>query len=488
MTVEALLDAEHETFRNELASVAPDGRRRWIYARKPSGRFYRWRTRLSWFLLAFLLLAPFVRIGGLPLMMFNVIERKFVFFGLLFWPQDFYMVVLIALSVLVTLMLSTVTIGRVWCGWLCPQTIFMEMLFRKIEFAIDGSAEQQLRRDRGPWTGGRLARTAVKLAIFYVLSFVIANVFLAYIIGSDALWAIVTDPPSQHVAGLAAITIFSVVFFLVFARFREQACVLACPYGRVMSSLIDRHTVTVTYDVTRGEPRARLAGTQEARSSRGDCIDCHQCVTVCPTGIDIRNGVQLECVNCTACIDACDHVMRRVGRPTGLIRLTSHEAVTEGRLRWLTVRSGAYAAVWLCLVTTVTWIVASRPALDVTTLRQPGTLFASLDAGRVGNFYNVQVFNRTGDTVAFEIRVVEPAGAVVTPLGLDFEVGPHAQLEGRMLVAVAQAALGARQSVPVRLEVRAGGDVIQHLSSAFIGPPPGGSSPGTGVTVPGGQQ
>lgn len=476
MSGEALLDAEHETFRNELASVRPDGRRRWVYARKPAGAFYRWRTRLSWLLLAFLLLAPFVRVNGLPLMMFNVIERKFVFFGLLFWPQDFYMVVLIALSVLVTLMLSTVTVGRVWCGWLCPQTIFMEMLFRKIEYAIDGSAEQQLRRHRGPWDAARIGRTGVKQVIFFVLSFVIANVFLAYIIGSDALWAIVTDPPAQHVVGLAVITVFSFVFYLVFARFREQACVLACPYGRVMSSLIDRHTVTVTYDFTRGEPRGRITRGQEG-PPKGDCIDCHQCVTVCPTGIDIRNGVQLECVNCTACIDACDAVMRRVERPTGLIRLTSHEAVAEGRLGWWTARSGAYAVVWVVLVSTVTWIVASRPALEVTTLRQPGTLFASLDAGRVGNFYNVQVFNRTGDTVPFDIRVVEPAGATVTPLGLDFEVGPHALLEGRMLVAVPQTELRARQSVPVRLEVRVGGAVIQHVTSAFVAPPPGGRGP-----------
>jgi cytochrome c oxidase accessory protein FixG len=487
MSVDTVIDAEHDTFRNELASVSPDGKRRWVYARKPSGRFYRWRTRLSWFLLAFLFLAPFVRVNGLPLMMFNVIERKFVFFGLLFWPQDFYMVVLIALSVLVTLMLSTVTIGRVWCGWLCPQTIFMEMLFRKIEFAIDGSAEQQVRRARGAWTGARITRAVVKLAIFYALSFAIANVFLAYIIGSDALWSIITDPPSQHVVGLTVIVIFSFVFFLVFARFREQACVLACPYGRVMSSLIDRHTVTVTYDFKRGEPRGRLATTHEVETPHGDCIDCHQCVTVCPTGIDIRNGVQLECVNCTACIDACDQVMRRVERPTGLIRLTSHEAVSEGRLHWLTVRSGAYAAVWVCLVTAVTWIVASRPVIEVTTLRQPGTLFASLDAGRVGNFYNVQVFNRTGETMPFEIRVVEPAGATVTPLGLDFEVGPHALLEGRMLVAVPRAALGTRQSVPVRLEVRAAGEVIQDLSSAFIGPPAGGPSPDRGAASSGGQ-
>ncbi len=480
MSLDTVLDAEHDTFRNELASVSPDGRRRWVYARKPSGWFYRQRTRLSWVLLAFLLLAPFIKVNGLQLMMFNVIERKFVFFGLLFWPQDFYQVVLIALTVLVTLMVSTVTVGRVWCGWLCPQTIFMEMLFRKLEFLIDGSAEQQLRRHKGPWDAARIWRTVVKQGVFYVLSFGIANVFLAYIIGSDALWRIVTDPPSQHLVGLVVITIFSFVFYLVFARFREQACVLACPYGRVMSSLIDRHTVTVTYDFKRGEPRGRIARAAATATSAptGDCIDCHQCVTVCPTGIDIRNGVQLECVNCTACIDACTSVMERVQRPTGLIRMTSHEAVAEGTVRWLTGRVAAYLVVWLCLVSAVTFIVVTRPALGVTTLRQPGTLFASFDDGRVGNFYNVQVFNRTARAIPFEIRVGEPAGATVTPLGLAFEVGPHALLEGRMLLAVSRDVLTG-PSVPVRLEVVVDGEVIQELSSAFVSPPAGARTPDT---------
>lgn len=471
MSADTLLDAEHETFRNQLASVAPDGRRRWIYARKPAGWFYRARTGLSWGLLAFLLLAPFVRVNGLPLMMFNVIERKFVFFGLLFWPQDFYQVVLIALTLLVTLMLSTVTVGRVWCGWLCPQTIFMEMVFRKLEYLIDGSAEQQLRRDRGPWTAARVARTALKQGLFFAMSFVIANVFLSYIIGSDALWLIITDPPRQHVVGLTVITIFSFVFYLVFARFREQACVLACPYGRVMSTLVDRHTVTVTYDFVRGEPRGRRArGAATGAGAAGDCIDCHQCVTVCPTGIDIRNGVQLECVNCTACIDACDDVMRRMQRPSGLIRLTSHEVVSGGQQRWITGRVAAYLVVWLCLVTAVTTLIATRPPLAVTTLRQPGTLFASFDDGRIGNFYNVQVVNRTGTSLPFEIAVLEPAGATITPLGLGLEVGPHAMLEGRLLLATDGSEL-LQQSVPVRLEVRARGQIIQEISSSFVGPP-----------------
>lgn len=465
----------HETFRNELASITPDGRRRWIYARKPSGRLYNARTAVSVVLLAFLFSAPFVQVNGQPLMLLNVLERRFVLFGMVFWPQDFYLVVLIALAVLVTLALSTAAVGRIWCGWLCPQTIFMEMLFRKIEFFIEGSAEQQVRRDRGSWNAGRVLRKTVKHGVFFGLSFLIANVFLAYIIGADALREIVTDPPREHIGGLAAITIFSAVFYAVFARFREQACVLACPYGRYMSSLIDRQTVTVTYDFTRGEPRSRAVhGTAIARPGDslapvGDCIDCHQCVTVCPTGIDIRNGVQLECVNCTACIDACNGVMARLGRAPGLIRLTSHEAVSGGNARWLTPRIKAYATVWLVLLASVGTLVAARPDLDVLILRQAGTLYGTENSGEIVNLYTVQIFNRTGGKHTVDIAVASPGGARLTMLGPIRAVAPHALQEGRVLVSVPRDRIWGAVA-DVRFEVRVDGGAPLAIDSTLVGP------------------
>lgn len=464
------VDEEHELFRDALASVQADGRRRWIYARKPSGSYYRARTVLSWILLGFLFLAPFVRVGGQPLVLLNVIERRFVLFGLVFWPQDFYLVVLLALTLLVTIVLATTTIGRVWCGWLCPQTIFLEMLFRKIEYVIDGSAEQQLRRDRALAAPGAhasapvLARRVLKHAIFFALSFAIANLFLAYIIGSEALWAIVTAPPLDHIAGLVAITIFSLLFYGVFARFREQACTLACPYGRVMSALQDAHTIMVTYDSRRGEPRGRIA---TAAAARGDCIDCGHCVTVCPTGIDIRNGIQLECVNCTACIDACNSVMTRVQRPTGLIRLTSHEAIQSGRTAWFTARVKAYVAVWLVLVTSVTVLIAKRPDLDVLVLRQPGTLSATVGEDTVANFYNVQVINRTNRPQLLEFRVTSPEDAHVVPLGPIEHAGPNALLDSRLLIEIPTKHLTG-PATPVTLEVRSNGVLVDTIRSSFI--------------------
>jgi cytochrome c oxidase accessory protein FixG len=479
--VDHAIDEAHQTFRDELASIAPDGRRKWVYARQPAGRFYRRRTVLSWFLLAFLIGAPFVEVGGLPLVLLDVIERRFVLFGLVFWPQDFHLVVLLALTCLVTLALSTAAFGRVWCGWLCPQTIFMEMLFRKIEYGIEGSAEQQVRRKRGPWTGERILRAGAKHAVFFALSFGIANVFLAWIIGAAELKTIVTDPPGQHVQGLAAITVFSFVFYAVFARFREQACLVACPYGRVMSSLIDPETIKVTYDRTRGEPRGKRRAGVPADAASGDCVDCYQCVTVCPTGIDIRNGVQLECLDCTACIDACDTVMTRLGRPRGLIRLTSHRAVTGGASRKVPVRIAAYAGVWLALVALVATLIVRRPALDVLILRQAGTLFTPVEGDRLANFYTVQVFNRTGQSQTFEIVAVEPDDARITPLGPLSNVAPYALLESRLALAV-PASETAGAATPVRFEVRTGGRTLQRIESSFVGPasPRGNRKPESG--------
>ncbi len=461
-------DEDHETFRNELASIQRDGRRRWIFARRPSGPRYRARTILSWFLLAFLFAAPFIRANGHQLILMDFLERRFVFFGLVFWPQDFYLVVLLALTILVLIALVTVSVGRVWCGWLCPQTIFMEMLFRKIEYLIDGSATQQIRLSKAPWTFDKVWRRALKIAVFFGLSFVIANVFLAYIIGSDELLTIVTDPIDAHVGGLVAISIFSLVFFSVFYRFREQACTLACPYGRMMSALTDRHTLQVTYDWKRGEPRGHLAKDERA-PAHGDCIDCAQCVTVCPTGIDIRNGSQLECVACTACMDACDDVMRKVSRPVGLIRTTSVEAIETGIHRRFPPRVRAYAAIWLLLFTALTTLIWIRPPVDVLMLRQAGTLFATLPDNHVGNFYTVQIINRTGRPHTLEYRVVSPAGATLTPLGSLDVATPHGLVVGRFLMAVPAGALTG-PSTPVSIEVLADGRPLQTITSAFLGP------------------
>ncbi|HEX8607869.1 MAG TPA: cytochrome c oxidase accessory protein CcoG, partial [Pedobacter sp.] len=295
----------------------PQPKRTWIYPKIIKGKLYKNRALLSYFLLALLFSAPFLKFNGEQLILLDVLARKFVFFGVVFWPQDFYLFVLALLTFIVFIVLFTVIFGRVFCGWVCPQTIFLEMVFRRIENWIEGDRIQQQKLDDGPLTGNKLFKKVSKHAIFLTISFLIANTFLAYVIGSDKLITIITEPVSIHLSGFISIGIFSLLFYLVFSRMRELVCTVACPYGRLQGVLLDNQTILVAYDYLRGEPREKIKKGVE--SEHGDCIDCNLCVQVCPTGIDIRNGTQMECVNCTACIDACDMVMEKIDRPSRLI-------------------------------------------------------------------------------------------------------------------------------------------------------------------------
>lgn len=473
---------DHERFRSELASITPDGRRRWIYARKPSGRFYRWRSVVALFLLAFLFAAPYIHVHGHQFLLLNIIAREFVFFGVPFWPNDFYLVVLLFLTAVISIVVFTATLGRLWCGWLCPQTVFMELIFRRIEWWIQGGPTEQAKRRAGPWTWDRFWRSGLTISVFFVISFVIANTFLAYIISSDTLLLYVSDGPLAHLSLFVPLLVFTGVFFAVFYRFREQACLIACPYGRYMSALVDQNTVAVTYDFKRGEGRAKWTkADNEAKrtaqctdqvfkrpAEQGDCVDCHQCVTVCPTGIDIRNGIQLECVNCTACIDACDEVMDKVGLPRGLVRYTSATAVQHGATTWLTTRIKAYIAVWLVLVSVVVTLVVLRSDLDVLIVRQSGSLWVNTEDG-VANFYNMQVINKTDDVQQMSVDIAEPKGAIVTVLGPLRSIEPNSIAKGRLLVVVPDRVRMTENS-SVTLVVRSGATEIMRTDVSFVAP------------------
>lgn len=474
---------DHERFRSELASISPDGRRRWIYARKPSGRYYRWRSVVSVALLGFLFAAPFVTVNGHQFLLLNLLKREFVFFGVPFWPNDFYLVVLLFLAIVLSIVVFTATLGRLWCGWLCPQTVFMEMIFRRIEWLIEGGPREQAQRKAGPWNVDRIWRTVLKIGVFFAISFLIANTFLAYVISSDTLLNYVTDGPLAHLPLFIALVVFTLVFFLVFYRFREQACVIVCPYGRYMSALVDENTVAVTYDFKRGEGRAKwskadndakkvaqAAGTTtwDRPDQKGDCVDCHQCVTVCPTGIDIRNGIQLECVNCTACIDACDEVMEKVGLDRGLIRYTSATAVQKGHATWLTTRIKAYMAVWVVLMGVVVTLFAMREDLDVLVVRQSGSMWQTTPDG-VANFYLFQVINKTNDQHDVNVRVISPKGASVKLLGAVSTVGPNDIVKGRLLVIVPDA-MRHGETTSVTLSVSSNGTEVIRPVLSFIGP------------------
>lgn len=390
-----------ENYRDKISTVDDKGKRIWIYPKKPQGKFYQYRKYLSYVLLVFLFSGPYIKINGEPLLLLDILSRKFVFFGKIFWPQDFYLAVFTFVISIISIALFTVVFGRLFCGWICPQTIFMEMVFRRIEYWLEGDAPQQKALNKAPWNARKIWIKTLKQVLFFIVSFIIANTFLGYLIGGDALIQNITGAPSENLGTFSAIVIFSGVFYGVFAFMREQVCTTVCPYGRLQGVMVDQNTYTIAYDYTRGEKRGKLKD-----EDRGDCIDCKLCVQVCPTGIDIRNGTQLECVSCTACIDACDAIMEKVNQPKGLIRYTSESAIAKKEAFRFSARAKAYSVLLVVLMVIFGFLVASRKSVEVNLLRAYGTTFEIRENGSYLNVIQFDLLNKTNSDleVSFSLK------------------------------------------------------------------------------------
>lgn len=393
---------------NNEGPVLPskDKKRNWIYAKKPSGKLYVYRQWVGYGLLLFLLIAPFIKLNGNPFLMFNIVERKFSIFGNMFFPQDLHIFVFGSLIILVGIVLFTAVYGRVWCGWTCPQTIFMELVFRKIEYWIEGDWTQQKKLNEGPNTDARAWKKLLKHTIFILISCVISNIFLAYIIGVDGLIKIITEPIEAHLMGFISIVIFTALFYAVFAHVREIVCTTICPYGRFQGVLLDDQSMSVAYNVERGEPRGKI--NKNDQSQKGDCVDCGLCVHVCPTGIDIRNGIQLECVNCTACIDACDAVMDKIGRPKRLIGFYSLGEV-EGKkgFKKSYTRQILYTVILGLLTAVFFYFIFSRAPIDGSLLRATGSTYQTQPDGRISNLYTMELINKSGHAIPFQLKAAD---------------------------------------------------------------------------------
>jgi len=464
---------ERRDFRDDLATTDEQGRRQWVYARQPQGRFYQRRIYLSWLLLGILFVNPWVRINGNPLLMLNVATGRFSILGRIFWPQDMALLAIALLLFFTGIMIFTAAYGRLWCGWICPQTLFMEMVFRRIEYKIEGDSRAQRALAAAPWTGRKIGLKLAKQAIFFGLSFVISNLLLSYVIGTDQLLGIITDSPSRHLTGLAYLLAFTGVFYAIFARFREQACTFICPYGRFQSTVIDENTVVVAYDHQRGEQRARWDRRQslaERRQARhGDCVDCGRCVSVCPTDIDIRNGIQMECVHCTACIDACDGVMEKLGRPRGLIRYASLNSIERGKPFRVTARMWGYGAVLAVLIGLFLFLVLTRPNVEATLLRTPGDLFEQTPNGDLVNLYTVQLVNKTSRPIPVELKLENVAGTLSIMGNPKPVVAGEQMLETSILIEMpADMLRGGPKKVDVG--VYSEGRLMQRVRTKFIGP------------------
>lgn len=456
-----------QSFRDSVATINAQGKRNFLFPKKPKGKLYNLRTLFTVFYLAVFFTLPFIKVGGEPLFLFNVVERKFIFFGQIFWPQDFFIFAIGFLTFIVFVIVFTVVFGRVFCGWACPQTIFMEMIFRRIEYWLDGDAQEQKRLKAMPWNGYKIRKRAVKISVFYAISFLIANFFLAYLVGMDRLEEMVTNGIFQHWVTFSSLIGFTTVFFFVFYWFREQACLVVCPYGRLQGVLLDKKSMVVAYDYVRGEPRGKMKKAK-LDLSQGDCIDCLACVRVCPTGIDIRNGTQLECVNCTACIDACDDIMTKINKPLGLIRIDSEENIQHSRKNKFNWRMAAYSAVLVALLGFLAFLIISRKDVDAKILRTAGQIYQTLPDGRLSNLYSIKLANKTRRDIPITLKLENVAGEV-TLIGNALKVPAESYFQSPFFVKLKAESLDSRKT-KIRIGVYQGHKRIEVVETTFMGP------------------
>lgn len=403
-----------ETFRDSVNTMDQSGKRKWVYPRKPKGRYTNYRLLVSIVLLAIFFALPFLTINGNPILLLNVIDREFYILGKPFYPQDFFILALGAIVSIVFIILFTVVFGRIFCGWICPQTIFMEMIFRKIEYAIEGDRNKQIRLDNQPWNAEKIWKRGLKWFIFLLISLIITHVMFMYIVGYERVFAIMQEGPFARPTNFMVMILFTAAFYFVFAWFREQVCTLVCPYGRLQGVLIDKQTINVYYDFKRGENRSKWRkGEDRKAAGKGDCIDCHQCVVVCPTGIDIRNGQQLECVNCTACIDACDEVMEKVGLPKGLIRYATEDEIEQEKPFKFTTKMKSYSVLLALLVGFLGFLLYNRGSMEAKFIKPAGSTFF-VKNGKISNIYNYTFLNKSDQDQVVTIKVIQPEHGSIT--------------------------------------------------------------------------
>ena len=462
-------EVAEETFRDQIATVDAQGKRIWVYPKKPKGSFTKYRNVVSYLLLTFLFAAPFVKIGGQPLLLLDVIERKFIILGQVFWPQDFFLFVIGFITTVVFIILFTVVFGRIFCGWVCPQTIFMENVFRKVEYWIEGDYMAQKKLDKQPWNAEKIRKKGFKQLIFIAISVLIMHTFMAYLMGVEDLWAMINAGPAENMGGFIAMVVFTGLFYGVFSKLREQVCTTICPYGRLQGVLLDRQSIVVAYDHVRGESRGKFRKAQDRPAQGlGDCIDCKQCVYVCPTGIDIRNGTQLECVNCTACIDACDSIMERINRPKGLVRYASEQNIADKKPFQFSTRIKAYTTVLTLLLGVLVTLLIVRTDFVTTIVRTPGMLFQKRDNGDITNLYQLSMVNKTNAPVDVELRLIEPEG-MLEFVGNSISLESQGKGEGAFFVVIPPENL-TKMSEKIKIGVYSGDKEIETIKTNFLGP------------------
>ncbi len=448
-----------------LSTLNEDGSRRWIRPKPSAGRFLNRRRAVGYFLIALFVTLPHLRINQKPPILINIVDREFTFFGSTFYATDTLLLLFFLLMVFTGIFFLTAVFGRAWCGWGCPQTVYLELLFRPLERLIEGGYHRQKRLDRD----GMDWRRALKYPIFFLLSMLVAHTFLAYFVGTDQLAQWVRQSPLEHPFSFLVMAAVTCAMFFDFTYFREQTCIVACPYGRFQSVLLDRQSLIVGYDSKRGEPRGRQKGSEVATVASGDCIDCKLCVTTCPTGIDIRDGLQMECVGCTQCIDACDAVMEKIGKPRGLIRYSSQDQLSGKKFSFWRPRVVIYPTLFLLLATGLTLTVQSKTAFEVVGLtRSPGTVYNVLPSGELTNSLNLKIQNRSDEQRSYELKILGIQGARIQSAELPLVI-PAGKLKVASFFAILPEEIFTVSDIYVDFEIKddLGNTQVEHFP--FLG-------------------
>ncbi|MBW8358552.1 MAG: cytochrome c oxidase accessory protein CcoG [Weeksellaceae bacterium] len=460
-----------ESFRDSVGTMDQSGKRKWVYPRKPRGRYTNYRYLVSVILLLIYFGIPFININGNPLLLINVLDREFFIGGQPFYPQDFFILALGAIASIVFILLFTVVFGRIFCGWICPQTIFLEMIFRKVEYAIEGDRNKQMRLDHQPWNTEKIWKRGLKWFIFALISIIITHFMFMYIVGYERVLSIMQEGPFANPTNFLVMILFTGAFYFVFAWFREQVCTLVCPYGRLQGVLIDKQTINVFYDFKRGENRSKWRKGEDRRAAgKGDCIDCNQCVVVCPTGIDIRDGQQLECVNCTACIDACDEVMEKVGLPKGLIRYATEDEIEQEKPFVFSNKMKAYTGVLILLIGFLGFLLYNRGAMEAKFIKPAGSSFV-IRGGKIYNTYNYTLLNKTNEKKKVTVKVTEPQHGEISANGIQtIIVNKDEMTKGSVSVSFPENEITrAKQNITIGIYDE-NGELIDDYETYFEGP------------------
>lgn len=412
-------------------ALRPDGKRVKIHPAASSGRFTQLQGWLYPVLIAIYAALPWIKVKGEPLVFVDFEHRRFFLFGLTFNSTDFYLAFFALSGVGFMLIVLSALYGRVWCGYACPQTVFLEGIYRRIETLVEGRASERIKRDRGDWTGSRFARAFIKHVLFILVSLAVAHLFLSYFATVAQVEQMVRRPPSENWGAFLVMAAVAGFFYFNFAWFREQMCVVICPYGRLQSVLADTDTVVVGYDALRGEPRGKKG------TVTGDCVDCLRCVQVCPTGIDIRNGLQLECIGCAHCVDACDEVMGKIGRAPGLIRYDSGTGLQHQPKRFWRPRVFGYLAAFAAGAVAFTLGLSIRRPFDVAVLRVQAAPYTRTADAVVNNFV-LHLTSKSNATSHMKLEVAAPEGAKVILPFQELDLAPFESRQLPLMVEIDQ--------------------------------------------------